>query len=78
MEAFRGFNEHRIDTGEAGIACWTRWSGLLLLLFHGYPQTRVMWHNIVGRLAQNFKIFATDLRGYRDNGNARPVSSAGL
>ena len=43
-----------------------------MLLLHGYPQTHVMWHKIVARLARRFTITATDLRGYGDSG--KPAS----
>lgn len=42
-------------------------SGPPLLLLHGYPQTHLMWHKIAPRLAQNFTVIATDLRGYGDS-----------
>ncbi|MFT7571253.1 MAG: haloacetate dehalogenase [Paracoccaceae bacterium] len=72
MEAFKNFDEHRIDTGETEIACWTGGSGPPLLLLHGYPQTHVMWHKIVRRLAQRYTIVTPDLRGYGDSG--KPAS----
>lgn len=68
MEAFQDFDDHRIDTGDTEIACWTGGSGPPLLLLHGYPQTHVMWHKIVRRLAERFTVVATDLRGYGDSG----------
>ena len=72
MEAFKDFNQFRVDTGETEIACWTGGSGAPLLLLHGYPQTHVMWHKIVARLTQKFTVVATDLRGYGDSG--KPAS----
>ena len=38
-----------------------------VLLLHGYPQTHVMWHKVAPRLAQDFTVVATDLRGYGDS-----------
>ena len=35
-----------------------------LLLLHGYPQNRVMWHRIAPRLAEHFTVVCPDLRGY--------------
>lgn len=72
MKPFDNFSEHRVDTGETDIACWTGGSGAPLLLLHGYPQTHVMWHKIVDRLARNFTVVASDLRGYGDSG--KPAS----
>jgi haloacetate dehalogenase len=43
-------------------------SGPPLLLLHGNPQTHVMWHKVAPRLAENFTVVATDLRGYGDSG----------
>lgn len=72
MDAFKDFDEHRIDTGETEIACWTGGDGPPLLLLHGYPQTHVMWHKIVDRLARRYTVVAADLRGYGDSG--KPAS----
>ena len=38
-----------------------------LLLLHGNPLTHVMWHKIAPRLAEEFTVVATDLRGYGDS-----------
>ncbi|MEX0311349.1 MAG: alpha/beta fold hydrolase [Tateyamaria sp.] len=35
-----------------------------VLLLHGFPQTRAMWHAIAPRLAQHFTVVTADLRGY--------------
>ncbi len=56
-----------IDTGEAVIRTRHGGSGAPLLLLHGHPQTHVMWHKIAPRLAQDFTVVATDLRGYGDS-----------
>jgi haloacetate dehalogenase len=34
---------------------------------HGNPLTHVMWHKIAPRLAEEFTVVATDLRGYGDS-----------
>ena len=39
-----------------------------LLLSHGHPQTRAIWHKVAGTLAQRFTVVASDLRGYGDAG----------
>jgi haloacetate dehalogenase len=49
-------------------------SGPPLLLLHGNPQTHVMWHKVAPRLAQDFTVIATDLRGYGDSG--KPPATA--
>ena len=38
-----------------------------MLLLHGYPQTQAMWHLVAPRLAEEFTVVATDLRGYGDS-----------
>ncbi|MFN8526676.1 MAG: alpha/beta hydrolase [Chloroflexota bacterium] len=64
---FEGFELTTIDTGEAQIRVRHGGSGPPLLLIHGNPQTHVMWHKIAPRLAQDFTVVATDLRGYGDS-----------
>ncbi|MDQ3062363.1 MAG: alpha/beta hydrolase [Acidobacteriota bacterium] len=64
---FDDFKLSMIDTGEAIIKTRYGGNGLPLLLLHGHPQTQVMWHKIAGRLAQDFTVVATDLRGYGDS-----------
>lgn len=61
---FEGFELSMIDTGEATIRVRHGGSGPPLLLLHGHPQTHVMWHRIAPRLAQEFTVVASDLRGY--------------
>jgi hypothetical protein len=34
---------------------------------HGNPLTHVSWHKVAPRLAQEFTVVATDLRGYGDS-----------
>lgn len=61
---FEGFERRRITTSGAEIDGVVGGSGLPLLLLHGYPQTRVMWHLVAPRLAQRFTVVCPDLRGY--------------
>jgi haloacetate dehalogenase len=42
-------------------------SGPALLLLHGHPQTRAIWHKVAPKLAQHFTVVAADLRGYGDS-----------
>ena len=65
---FEGFELTTIDTGETTIRVRHGGSGPPLLLLHGNPQTHVMWHLVAPRLAQDFTVVATDLRGYGDSG----------
>ena len=61
---FEGFRRARIPTTEAEIDTVVKGSGPPLLLLHGYPQTKAIWHKIAPGLAERFTIVATDLRGY--------------
>jgi haloacetate dehalogenase len=71
---FPGFQSAMIDTGEATIRVRYGGSGEPLLLLHGIPETHLMWHKIVPRLAQAFTVVATDLRGYGES--SKPTSTA--
>jgi haloacetate dehalogenase len=65
---FEGFELSMIDTGETVIRTRRGGSGPPLLLLHGNPQTQAMWHAVAPRLAQDFTVVATDLRGYGESG----------
>ena len=65
---FEGFTETDIATEGAVVHARHGGSGPPLLLLHGYPQTHVMWHRVAPRLAEDFTVVATDLRGYGDSG----------
>lgn len=64
---FEGFVQAMIDTGEAVIRVRHGGSGPPLLLLHGHPQTLAMWHKVAPRLARDFTVVATDLRGYGES-----------
>jgi haloacetate dehalogenase len=64
---FEGFELSTVNTGEAVIRVRHGGSGPPLLLLHGHPQTHVMWHLVAPRLARDFTVVATDLRGYGDS-----------
>jgi haloacetate dehalogenase len=64
---FEGFDNLKIETSGAAINLVKGGNGPPLLLLHGYPQTHVMWHKIAPRLAQDFTVVASDLRGYGDS-----------
>lgn len=64
---FEGFRQTDIKVGGATIRARIGGAGPPLLLLHGYPQTHAMWHKIAPRLAEDFTVVATDLRGYGDS-----------
>jgi haloacetate dehalogenase len=64
---FEGFAHERVRTGEAEIALVRGGAGPPLLLLHGYPQNKAMWHRVAPGLAAHFTVVAPDLRGYGDS-----------
>ena len=64
---FEGFTQTSIDVSGARINLRHGGSGPPLLLLHGNPLTHVMWHKIAPRLAEEFTVVASDLRGYGDS-----------
>src|SRR5471032_1979622 len=69
---FDGFTYSTLTVGDTTIRVCRGGIGPPLLLMHGHPQTHVMWHAIADRLARNFTVVATDLRGYGDSG--KPIA----
>src|SRR5258708_6988369 len=65
---FEGFSEERIATSGTTIALVRGGRGAPLLLLHGYPQTRAIWHKVAPRLADRFTLVIPDLRGYGASG----------
>jgi haloacetate dehalogenase len=55
------------DDGPIEIACQIGGSGPPLLLLHGFPQTKAIWHHVGPALASDFTVIAADLRGYGES-----------
>jgi haloacetate dehalogenase len=70
---FEGFERVRVETEGASINAVRGGEGPPLLLLHGSPQTLAMWHLVAPRLAEDFTVIATDLRGYGDS--SKPESA---
>jgi haloacetate dehalogenase len=64
---FEGFTRTEIKTSGARIVAVHGGKGRPVLLMHGNPFTHLSWHKIAPRLAQEFTVVATDLRGYGDS-----------
>jgi len=64
---FDSFEKGRVETSGAEINFVRGGEGPPVLLMHGYPQTHAMWHLVAPRLADDFTVVATDLRGYGDS-----------
>jgi haloacetate dehalogenase len=64
---FDGFKTSKVQTTGAIINVVSRGQGPPVLLLHGNPQTHVMWRKIAPRLATEFTLVASDLRGYGDS-----------
>src|ERR1700686_1110097 len=62
-----GFTRTEIKTSGARIVTVHGGSGPPLLLMHGNPFTHLSWAKFAPRLAQDFTVVATDLRGYGDS-----------
>ena len=71
---FPDFESFRIQTSGATINGVKGGSGPPLLLMHGWPQSHAEWHRIAPRLARDFTVIATDLRGYGDS--SKPEAGA--
>jgi haloacetate dehalogenase len=62
-----GFTNHRISVAETTIDLVTAGEGHPLVLLHGFPETKMAWHKIAPKLAENFKVIVPDLPGYGDS-----------
>jgi haloacetate dehalogenase len=67
-----GFETHDRAIEDCRIAYATAGSGPPLLLLHGYPQTRAMWHRLARPLAERFTVVAPDLPGYGASAGPEP------
>ena len=67
---FENFTRTEIKTSGARIVTVHGGKGPPLLLMHGNPFTHLSWHKFAPRLAEEFTVVATDLRGYGELGEA--------
>ena len=64
---FEGFRRTEIKTSGARIVTLYGGKGPPLLLMHGNPFSHLSWQKFAPRLAEEFTVVATDLRGYGDS-----------
>src|SRR6476660_5374361 len=64
---FEGYTRTEIKTSGARIVTVHGGKGPPVLLMHGNPFTHLSWHKFAPRLAEEFTVVATDLRGYGDS-----------
>jgi haloacetate dehalogenase len=69
-DAFRRF-DIRTSDARVTIRGVVGGAGPPLLLLHGNPLTHIHWRLVAPRLAEEFTVVATDLRGYGDSGKPR-------
>lgn len=65
------FSPFAVPTPGGVVAGVVGGSGPPLLLLHGIPETHAMWRFLAPRLADEYTVVATDLRGY---GGSRPAA----
>src|SRR5262249_36057644 len=70
---YEGFRRFDLETSDPGVAIHgvVGGEGPPLLLLHGNPLTHIHWRLCAPRLATEFTVVATDLRGYGDSGKPR-------
>jgi haloacetate dehalogenase len=70
---FEGFKHIQVQTSDPEVKINLRYggNGPPILLIHGNPLTHAHWHLVAPRLAKDFTVVATDLRGYGDSSKPR-------
>ena len=64
---FPGFKPFKVQTSGAVINGVVGGQGPPVLLLHGAPQTHISWRLVAPKLAANYTVVASDLRGYGDS-----------
>jgi len=62
-----GFKKEKLHVNGVDIVLRHGGGGPPLLLMHGNPFSHLSWHKVASRLAEEFTVVATDLRGYGDS-----------
>jgi haloacetate dehalogenase len=67
-QLFPGFERHRVEVDDGvHIDARVGGAGPPLLLLHGHPQTRAIWHKVAPALARTHTLVLADLRGYGES-----------
>ena len=62
---FEGFEENRVNLGDASTFVRVGGEGPPVVLLHGHPRTSATWHRVAPQLARRgFTVICPDLRGY--------------
>ena len=62
---FEGFEENRVNLGDASTFVRLGGEGPPVVLLHGHPRTSATWHRVAPQLARRgFTVICPDLRGY--------------
>lgn len=61
---FDEFVSRMVDVDRGAIFALVGGEGTPVLLLHGYPQTHLMWHAVVGKLIEQHTVVVVDLPGY--------------
>jgi len=61
---FEDFKQATADMDGIAIDYVIGGAGPPLLMLHGFPQTKAMWARVAPKLARDFTVVCTDLRGY--------------
>lgn len=70
---FPGFEDRELPTSQGPIRALVGGSGPPLLLLHGYPQSRLMWHAVAPALTAGHTVVAADLPGYGESFRPTPA-----
>ena len=76
---YEGFRRFDIQTSDPQVTIRgvVAGAGPSLLLLHGNPLSHFHWRFVAPRLAKDFTVVATDLRGYGDSGKPRGLPDHG-
>jgi haloacetate dehalogenase len=72
---FDGFEEDRIELGDASAFVRHGGDGPPVVLLHGHPRTSATWHRVAPRLVRRgFTVICPDLRGYGQSRAPAPTA----